>query len=153
VAAIGELIELWIVPLDQETPEGKKDRCIRLKDFDGAWLTQSEDPKRPQLFIDGGDQRIDDDTLEDCGVDLDALHEVEVLGKGVLVTYYTDKTHLGREGGRADYTHPFGETLDDNDRRVFTGKASRPVITYDTVNHMLFIVGGRYTIPPEGISN
>jgi hypothetical protein len=153
VAAIGELIELWIVPLDQETPEGKKDRCIVLKDFDGAWLTQSEHKKRPQLFIDGGDQALDDSILEDCGVDLDAIHEVEVLGKGVQVTYYTDKTHLGKEGGQADYTHPFGETLDENDNRVFTGKASRPVIAYDTVNHMLFVIGGKYTIPPEGISN
>jgi hypothetical protein len=153
VAGIGELIELWIVPLDQETPEGKKDRCIRLKDFDGAWLTQSENKKLPQLFIDGGDQVIDDDTLAECGVDLDALHEVEVLGKGVLVKYYTIKTHLGREGGEAEYSHPFGETLDESGNRVFTGKASRPVITYDTVNRQLFVVGGKYTIPPEGISN
>lgn len=153
VAAIGELIELWIVPLDQETPEGKKDRCIVLKNFDGAWLTQSEDEKRPQLFIDGGDQLIDDKTLEECGVDLDALHETEVLGKGVAVTYHTDKTHLGKEGGIADYTHPFGETLDEDNNRVFTGKASRPIIAYDTVNRMLFVIGGKYTIPPEGISN
>lgn len=153
VAAIGELIELWIVPLDQETPEGKKDRCIRLKDFDGAWLTQSEHEERPQLFIDGGDQDLDDSTLRECGLDLSALHEAEVLGKGVLVKYYTDKTHLGREGGLADYSHPFGETRDDNGRRVFTGKASRPVITYDTVNRQLFVVGGKYTIPPEGISD
>lgn len=153
VAAIGELVELWIVPLDQETPDGKKDRCIVLKNFDGAWLTQSEDPERPQLFIDGGDTSIDDDTLAECGVDLNAIHETEVLGKGVQVTYYTDKTHLGKEGGKADYTHPFGETLDENDQRVFTGKASRPVIVYDTVNRLLFVVGGKYTIPPEGISN
>lgn len=153
VAAIGELLELWIVPLDQETPEGKKDRCIVLKNFDGAWLSQSEDEDRPQLFIDGGDQTLDDDTLAECGVDLDAIHEVEVLGKGVQVTYYTDKTHLGKQGGKADYTHPFGETLDENDNRVFTGKASRPVIAYDTVNHMLFVIGGKYRIPPEGISN
>jgi hypothetical protein len=153
VAGIGELIELWIVPLDQETPDGKKDRCIVLKQFDGAWLTQSENAKRPQLFIDGGDQDIDESTLEECGVDLSAVHEVEVLGKGVAVTYYTDKTHLGKEGGKADYTHPFGETLDDSGERIFTGKASRPVVTYDTVNHQLFVVGGKYTIPPEGISN
>lgn len=153
VAAIGELLELWIVPLDQETPDGKKDRCVVLKNFDGAWLTQSEHVKRPQLFIDGGDQALDDDTLAECGVDLDAIHEIEVLGKGVQVTYYTDKTHLGKEGGKADYTHPFGETLDENDRRIFTGKGSRPVIAYDTVNHQLFVIGGKYTIPPEGISN
>jgi hypothetical protein len=153
VAAIGELIELWIVPPGKETPEGKKDRCEVLKDFDGAWLTRTPAKDRPQMFVDGGDQHLDDATLEMFGIDPQETHELEVLGTGVAVVYFTDKTHLGSEGGQAEYKHPFGEMRDEDDELVFTGKASRPTILYDTVNHQLYIAGGKYTIPPEGISN
>lgn len=153
VAAIGELLELWIVPRGQETAEGKKDKCIVLKDFDGAWLTQNEDIEKPQLFIDGGDQVVDARTLRECGIKPGEMHEWECLGTAVKVVYFTTKTHLGKEGGEADYHHEFGETRDAAGRRVFTGKASRPLVQYDTVNQLLFISGGKYTIPPEGISN
>lgn len=147
VWACGDLVYLLIVPLGQETPEGEPDECVKLHRFGGAFVTANE--ARNQLFLDGGDQSID---LADFDLDPGQAHESEVIGKAVQVGYYTNKTHLGSQGGQALYEHTFGEARDDFGGHVWLGKQARPFVRYDVVNELLYFDGGLYTIPDEGIS-
>jgi hypothetical protein len=131
--ALGELKKLVIL-----TSDGKY--RVTLKKFKGAWLAQNEN--RTQLFIEGGDQSVH---LKDFGIDPDRAHESEVLGSAVKIYYFTQKDHLGADGGRAIFRHPFGGRSRALPMKKF------PTVTYDTVNHLLSLHGGIYSIPDEGI--
>jgi hypothetical protein len=143
-AGIGELIELVIVPRGES-------KGILLHGFDGAMLAMNErgivEGEPAQLYIVGGDQSLDSRTLKQFGVD--GTHEQEVLGSCVDITYFTDKTHLGRDGGEADYVHAFGEESAKRKMRILVS----PTATYHTVNKIIGLWGGKYTIEPEGIRN
>lgn len=146
-AGIGDLIELVIVP------DGQR-KGVLLKSFRGAQLAMNENSllkQEPltQLFIVGGDQYLDLPTLELFGIDTSKLHEQEVLGKCVDITYFTRKTHLGKEGGVADYVHAFGEEAGKRKLRILES----PTATYHTVNQIIGLWGGKYSIEPEGITN
>ena len=145
-AGIGDLVELVVVP------EGQR-KGIRLHSFAGAQLAMNEKALLgepiAQLFIVGGDQSLDTGTLRTFGIDPSKLHEQEVLGKCVDITYFTRKTHLGRDGGTADYVHAFGEESAKKQLRILVS----PTATYHTVNKIIGLWGGKYTIEPEGIRN
>lgn len=145
-AGIGDLVELVIVP------EGQR-KGILLKSFAGAQLAMNEKALTggpiAQLFIVGGDQALDGGTLRQFGIDPGKPHEQEVLGKCVNITYFTRKTHLGRDGGTADYVHAFGEESAKRELRIVVS----PTATYHTVNKIIGLWGGKYTIEPEGIRN
>ena len=145
-AGIGDLVELVVVP------EGER-KGIRLHSFAGAQLSMNEKALLgepiAQLFIVGGDQALDPATLRQFGIDPMKLHEQEVLGKCVDITYFTHKTHLGRDGGTADYVHAFGEESAKKQLRIVVS----PTATYHTVNRIIGLWGGKYTIEPEGIRN
>lgn len=145
-AGIGDLIELVIVP------EGER-KGILLHSFGGAQLCMNErallGEPIAQLFIVGGDQSLDAGILRTFGIDPLKLHEQEVLGKCVDITYFTKKTHLGRDGGTADYVHAFGEESAKKQLRIVVS----PTATYHTVNRVIGLWGGKYTIEPEGIRN
>ena len=145
-AGIGDLVELVVVP------EGER-KGIRLHSFAGAQLSMNEKAlvgePIAQLFIVGGDQALDPFTLRQFGIDPSKLHEQEVLGKCVDITYFTRKTHLGRDGGTADYVHAFGEESAKKQLRIMVS----PTATYHTVNKIIGLWGGKYTIEPEGIRN
>jgi hypothetical protein len=145
-AGIGDLIELVIVP------EGQR-KGVRLHSFAGAQLAMNEKAlvggPIAQLFIVGGDQDLGPDVLRQFGIDPSKLHEQEVLGKCVDITYFTKKTHLGRDGGVADYVHAFGEESAKKQLRILVS----PTATYHTVNKIIGLWGGKYTIEPEGIRN
>lgn len=131
LTAWGELVALVI--------EAESGRRVRLKKFEDnrgrpAYLSTNEN--RTQLFIDGGDQRVD---VSDFGI-RGPVHEKEYLGELVQVDYFTTKDHLGRDGGEAVYQHKFS-------------KRRRPQVIYDTRNGLLEIAGGRYTNEDEGITN
>lgn len=131
VAALGELVALYVIPLSGSFE-------VKISGFGkgkrGAWLTMNE--ARTQLFIDGGDQRVD---LADFGIK-SPVHESEVLGVLSRIDYYTVKDHLGDQGGEAIYNHRIP-------------KRGRPFLTYDTRNGLLYVSGGDYTLPNEGITN
>lgn len=110
---------------------------VTLTKFKGARLAQSPKGYPYQLFIEGGDQAVD---LAQFGID--DPHETEVLGKLTQITYFTEKKHLGRDGGIANFKHKLGEV---------TGE--KPHVIYDVMNKALSIAGGAYTILPEGIDN
>jgi hypothetical protein len=149
-AGIGELVSLVIVP-DGES------KGVLLRKFDGAQLTCNEDAlkdspeKLTQLYIVGGDQLLDVRTLEQFGLNADALHEQEVLGKCVQITYHTVKTHLGRDGGRADYYHKLSEETAGRDVELRILKS--PTATYHVLNRIIGLWGGTYSIKPEGIED
>lgn len=127
LSGIGKLVKLVILSVDGQTE-------VELSKFGGALLAQDE--KGTQLFIKGGDQRVN---LADFGI-RGRTHENEVLGAVREVEYLTTKDHLGKDGGRAIYHHKFG------------ARGSRlPIATYDTRNHLLLIAGGGYDLPEVGI--
>ena len=145
-AGIGELMDLVIVPRGEA-------KGILIHGFQGAQLAMNErgilDGEPAQLYIVGGDQSLDPKTLRQFGIDPGKLHEQEVLGSCVDITYFTRKTHLGKDGGTADYVHAFGEESAKRKMRILVS----PTATYHTVNKIIGLWGGKYTIEPEGIRN
>jgi len=104
---------------------------VTLSKFGDCLLAFNED--RTQLFVEGGDQRVD---LKEFGIK--GRHEQEVLGEVLSVDYFTRKDHLRKEdGGTAIYRHKF--------------EKPRPILIYDVPNQQLIFAGGGYEIPPEGI--
>lgn len=135
LASLGILVylEVWGVDKVGHTLNG----------FKKALLACNED--RNQLFIEGGDQRID---LEHFGIR--QAHELETLGKCLTVAYSTDKKHLGKEGGQAVYVHDF-TTTNENGKHVKVPEARLPQLIYDVRNEQLLFSGGSYEILREGI--
>lgn len=128
LAALGELRELTVKPVNG----GGR---ARLAEFDGAVL--ATDGAKRQLYIVGGDQSVD---LAEFGIDPETAHDRELLGELVRVVYHTDKSHLGDQGGDADYHHEFGEE---------TGQ--RGALIYNTLSQTLEIAGGGYSIEAAGV--
>ena len=124
LAAAGKLEALEVVSFS-----GSK---VTLSQFGGALLCFNE--KRTQLFVRGGDQKVD---LKQFGIAPSNAHELETLGDVQVVEYFTTKKHLGREGGTAIYKHKFSKPY--------------PELVYDVRNEQLLFSGGRYVILPEGI--
>ena len=124
LADLGGLTELHVA-----TPQGG-----RLLPF-GHGVRLACTPDGQQLYIVGGDQELD---LEALGL-LDRAN-VEV-GELARVVYDTRKGFHNFE--RTHYVHDMGE-----------GRGGRrPTLGYDALNHQLFIVGGTYSVRPEGITN
>jgi hypothetical protein len=136
--AWGQLISMVIVP------NGSK-KGIELRGFKGALLCFSEQYKKiPQLHIVGGDQSVDTSAFG-----IETNHEYETLGKCADIVYATLKTHLGPEGGDADYVHAFAEESAGKNKRVRIRLS--PDVIYDRLNEKLKFSGGVYEITPEGI--
>ena len=139
VWAVGKLVLLKIqLPPDRRQPGYSNVVDVEFdydRKKDPAFLTANE--SRDQLFIDGGDQAVD---LKVFGID--TPHEKELLGYLKSVWYFTDKKHLGNEGGLAIYKHKLGEE-----------GGELPAVVYRVRDKRLEIVGGSYTIPDEGVRN
>ena len=140
VWGIGALVALFIkLPADRR--QVGLSNVVELRfDFEAkkpAIVTANE--KRNQMFIDGGDQSVD---LKLFGIDPKEAHEKEVLGYLTRAWYFTNKTHLGRDGGVAIYKHKLGEE-----------GGELPTVTYSVIDKRLSIAGGSYTIPDEGVRN
>jgi len=140
--AIGELIKLIVV-----SPDGIE---VDITGFKGAMLSANE--ANTQLYIEGGDQTVN---LSDFGLG-EPYHDKEDLGEVKKLFYFTDKTHMGDQGGEAVYHHKLGE--EGTKRNYEFGKLEgrkvpRPRLAYDVVNQALEFIGGEYVIEPEGIRN
>jgi hypothetical protein len=135
LAAAGDLefLKLW----------GIDDHGHTIDKFNGTVLAFNE--KMNQLFIEGGDQRIN---LKNYGID--KPHELETLGEVVDIGYFTDKRHLGDEGGEAVYVHKFRST-NKAGKHVIVRIARYPDLIYDVRNEQLLFSGGSYEILREGI--
>jgi len=136
LASLGELISLEVWGIDKQGHT--------IKGFKKALLCSNED--RNQLFVEGGDQRIN---LADYGIRKE--HETETLGQVLSIVYFTNKTHLGEEGGKAPYAHKFRQVNQDG-RHVTIKPARYPDLIYDVRNEQLLFSGGSYKILREGIN-
>lgn len=136
LAELGELRKLEVLARD-----GK--HRVTLSKFDGAMLCTNED--KNQLFLVGGDQGVD---LRDFGIK-DA-HETETLGEVTKIEYFTDKEHLGSEGGEAVYVHKFRTTNGGRGHQTVRLARNPDLIYYLRDEHLEFS-GGSYFIRAEGI--
>jgi hypothetical protein len=127
LAELGKLLKLQVTALDSAR--------VTLSGFEGALLCSNEDGS--QLFIRGGDQFVDLDVF-----DITEPHENETLGTVKRIWYFTEKLHLGKEGGRSKYFHDFGEEA-----------GRRPHLIYHYKDPSLEFSGGSYVVEREGVRN
>lgn len=140
LAAAGDLAGLKVKPIS-----GGATRDLEFgKD---CFLTFNE--RKTQLFITGGDQRMSKAELKKFGVVEE--HELHTIGKLIAVGYFTDKTHLGDEGGEAVYSHTF-KTVNENGKHVTVRIARYPDLIYRVLDEQFEISGGSYEILREGIN-
>ena len=138
LASAGELRKLEV--------RRRVDRGVTtLTRFKGALLAFNE--AKNQLFVEGGDQTV---SLEAFGIDRNEAHEMETLGQVLSIDYFTNKTHLGEEGGEATYEHGFRMT-NENGKHVTVKIARYPDLIYSVPNEQLYFSGGSYLIRAEGI--
>lgn len=138
LASAGELRKLEV--------RRRVDRGVTtLTRFKGALLAFNE--AKNQLFVEGGDQTV---SLEAFGIDPNEAHEMETLGQVLAIDYFTDKTHLGDEGGVATYEHEF-RTTNELGKHVTVKIARYPDLIYSVPNEQLYFSGGSYLIRAEGI--
>ena len=138
LASAGELRKLEV--------RRRVDRGVTtLTRFKGALLAFNE--AKNQLFVEGGDQTV---SLEAFGIDPNEAHEMETLGQVLSIDYFTNKTHLGEEGGVATYEHGFRMT-NENGKHVVVKIARYPDLIYSVPNEQLYFSGGSYLIRAEGI--
>jgi hypothetical protein len=95
---------------------------------------------KSQIYFIGGDQKITRGELSELGVD--NTKEMIDLGECMRIDYRAKKVHV--DGMSSGYKHNFGDV---------TGR--RPRLMYDRRGPQgrLFLIGGEYTIEPEGIAN
>ena len=147
LSELGDLVELRVI-----TPTGKKATLVQ--DDTGMWQPShqkqpsypdvnrntpmlSSSPDRRQLYIEGGVQEVE---LGLLGLGGDWKRDNMLLG---ILTHVTYRTEKGFDKFQlTDYYHKLGEETGDE-----------PVLTYDTLNGLLAVVGGRYEVRPEGIVN
>ncbi len=140
LASAGDLVGLKVRPVGHGLP---------VRDIEGlgdAILAFNE--AKNQLFIEGGDQSMSAKELKNFGITED--HELQTIGKLLAVGYWTDKTHLGDEGGKAEYSHTF-RTTNENGRHIVVTIARSPHLIYRVREEQFEISGGSYTIRAEGI--
>jgi hypothetical protein len=140
LSGAGELQYLRIIRLD-----GERDT---IKGFGKDCLLTFNETKN-QLFITGGDQRLEN--LAHFGIGVDSpVHEIETIGKVTKVGYFTDKKHLGDEGGEAIYDHGF-RTTNEWGKHVTVRIKRYPDLIYRVRDEQLEFSGGSYEIRAEGI--
>jgi hypothetical protein len=137
-AVLGYLVELCILTEDGEAeipirfpyhPESKSNVLV------------VSNPAGTNLEFVGGDQDIDWRSVEGASVDDKYLVSVGPVSE---IVYWADKHHLSGPKSQADgmeYYHEFGEE-----------DGELPYLVFDRRNTKLLLVGGNYTVEPEGIT-
>lgn len=123
---LGDLIELRF------RPPGREELYL---DFTRKGIDACSAPTGEQIYFLRGDQK-----LNLAGLQLDRKKDYLILGPCTRIEYYTSKDFHNFEP--KIYWHPFGEV---------TGE--RPMLCYDNLNGLLFLVGGAYHVRREGITN
>jgi hypothetical protein len=141
LAGAGELRGMSVKPIGH----GLEERHIG--GLKGALLAFNE--AKNQLFVRGGDQFMSESELGKFGI-RKPHHELETLGKLTALDYFTNKTHLGSEGGRAVYNHKLRTTNQDGKHVVVT-IARYPDLIYRVLDQQFEFSGGSYIIRAEGI--
>lgn len=138
-AVLGYLVELGILTEDGES-EIPISFPYKPKQEQGNVLVVSN-PDGTNIEFIGGDQRIDWRSVD--GASLDDKYLV-LVGPVWQISYWADKHHLAgpkSQKNGIEYMHEFGEDDDE-----------LPYLVYDRRNQKMLLVGGNYTIEPEGIT-
>lgn len=142
VAVLGYLIELGILMEDEET-----DIPIRFQDddddpvIDDSTVYVVSNPAGTNIQFVGGDQDIDWQSVD--GASQQGKYLVWV-GPVHSIAYFTDKHHLSGPKSQKDgtpYEHEFGEE-----------GGELPCLIFDRQNKRILLVGGDYSVEPEGIA-
>lgn len=112
-------------------------KCSHLS-FAGDDVKLASDAQGRQLYLIGGDQRLQPSALSEFGASSSAGRMK--LMPATFIVYNTRKKYDGF--AFSGYVHEFGE---DGGRR--------PTIYYDQANKQILIRGGSYRIEPQGIIN
>lgn len=141
VSGLGLLKELEILMEDGESviPIRFSDDNDPTIDEDTVFVVSN--PAGTNLEFIGGDQDIDWQRMD--GASPEDKYLVWV-GPVYSITYYTDKHHLSGPKSQANgtpYNHEFGDE-----------GGELPCLIFDRQNRKLLLVGGEYTITPEGIA-
>jgi len=138
-AVLGYLVELCLL-----TEDGEAEIPISFpydpKEPDQNVLVVSN-PGGTNIEFVGGDQDIDWRAVD--GASLQDKYLVAV-GPVLTISYWADKHHLSGPKSQAqgiEYEHEFGEH-----------SGELPFLVFDRKNTKLLLVGGAYTIEPEGIT-
>lgn len=160
---MGELEELEV--FNENLYDGDLEQLVFDRKKVKALVRLGFSSDRKQLFLVGGDQKLEDGFLKDVspnGWNKDKVH----VGFVYSVTYWTDKHHLeGSSGELESYMHCFGEQTFPNPNAPQDGTADYmiwkleeklvrgvlPEIIYDRLNEQLELVGGNYIVKDEGI--
>ena len=127
--ALGELWEL-----DFKAPNKEK---IRLS-FEGNHVKLASSPDGNQLYLIGGDQRMEESLLRQFGAE--GEKDFVALGEATKITYVTRKAFDGFK--EAGYVHKFGEE-----------GGYRPFGFYNRLQRVMVLAGGSYHIEAPGIIN
>lgn len=141
VAVLGYLLELKILMEDDASfvPIKFSDDYPEQVDEDTVYVVSN--PAGTNLEFIGGDQDIDWQSVD--GASQQGKHLVWV-GPVHSIAYFTDKHHLTGPKSQRDgtpYEHEFGED-----------GGELPHLIFDRQNKRLLLVGGDYTVEPEGIA-
>ncbi len=127
LADLGRLIELRVLVDDDH------ERALQ---FSGNVRVCSS-PDGGQLYIVGGDQALD---LETLGLAKYLPKDHVTVGPAIAIAYHTSKVFHNFEP--QDYEHEFGED-----------GGELPVLGYDVQSQKLYLTGGSYQVRREGIVN
>ena len=139
-AVLGYLVELGIMadddrseipirfPYDPQEPENN--------------ILVVSNPQGTNIEFVGGDQDINWRAVDGAS----AMNEKHLIMVGPVeeIVYWADKHHLSgpkEQKNGMEYYHDFGEDTDE-----------LPWLIFDRMNTRLLLVGGAYTIEPEGIT-
>ena len=128
LAELGRLMELHVI-----LPSG---RSVVLE-FSRRRPRLCASPDGGQLYLEGGDQAVDLDTL---GLAKALPKDHVEIGAVHRIVYRTSKAFHSFEP--TDYVHQFAER-----------GGQLPTLGYDVLNKRLYLIGGIYQVRPEGIVN
>jgi len=134
VAELGGLLKIKLIG------RGRMLQQIKFTREEGVHL--AADPDSQSLYVIGEKQQLPENCLEEMEREWGeaACKDQIILGTIKEITYEAKKGFDKYE--TIDYYHELGEE---------TGE--RPLLVYDRRDHRLLIVGGAYTVKPEGITN
>lgn len=141
LAHLGDLVELEIL-----SRSGRSVIPISFEEHDTeGHVSVGGTPDRQQIVFAGGDQSIDLSSFDEIPIG-EKKKDFVCLGPVYSISYYADKHHLTGPKQQKDgmeYIHTFGEEEE----------GERPILIYNRLSCLLYLVGGSYVIRDEGIYN
>lgn len=141
LAHLGDLVELEIL-----ARSGRSVIPIAFEEHDTeGHVSVGGTPDRQQIVFAGGDQSVDLSSFDEIPMG-EKKKDFVMVGPVYSISYFADKHHLTGPKQQKDgmeYIHTFGEEEG----------GERPVLVYNRLSCLMYLVGGSYEIRDEGIYN